>query len=152
MTPRDYHWVEMEFDGESCVTARFICVAPRGADCRMWCNEGCDYDDEEHEEHELWDQGSCRIVDHLNDTEYQDSYHSMEPVTPHSGPIIAEWDDPDTIYWRYDSIRELELFCRGFVGDEKWDEYTAEMRENVRALVRSGLERMTNPAKSKVLA
>lgn len=89
-----YHRIEIVDDD-----ARIICDAPEGSACRVWCDEGCEYDTETHRtEHELMDTGECIILGWLAEDPL-DAYVGHEAPT-RSGPIRPIWEG-DYYSWEY---------------------------------------------------
>lgn len=76
------------------------CNAVEGADCRMWCPDGCESWNLTDHEHTLVDYGSCLFVEWMDNASdgvlgAHRGSHAVE-----SGCIQIEWDD-DAWTWSY---------------------------------------------------
>lgn len=94
------HRIEVTIEPRWGIRARLLCDAPVGAQCRLWCDKGCDSAGEDHADyHELSDTGYCIKTEAWFDDEPFELYHGDEhPLR--SGPVELEWQG-DTYTWAY---------------------------------------------------
>lgn len=104
----NYHRIEVtlapSLGGE--VNFHGVCDAPVGTICRLWCNESdCeDGGNGNHDNHELFDQGSCGYIESLNgDPSYIPEMYTGPEVPLHSGHIDLS-ADMDGVTWEYSHL------------------------------------------------
>lgn len=92
------HKVEFTLNAGGTVDGKVTCLAKEGAECRVWCDEGCDYVYDGHENHKLFDQGTCGQIPWFEDYVF-DSYDGK--TTPlRDGYVNLIWYG-DGYTWNY---------------------------------------------------
>lgn len=102
------HRIEWTHD-EDRTTARVVCDAPEGADCRLTCDEGCEEWTIERDEsgpfhsvctleddlrHDMRDMGECNVALYLNEGECIEEMRSGDPspIVVGSVSVIPVWE------------------------------------------------------------
>jgi hypothetical protein len=104
------HRIEVT-DPESTFTrgVRIVCDAPVGAPCRMHCDVCEEYLEDDHDTHELHDQGYCIKIEGWFDDFPADCYDGdvLAFEALHAGPVILTWNG-DWMVWKYDEPTDHE--------------------------------------------
>lgn len=100
------HRIDIELAAGGDVRPTVSCSAPEGAPCRLHCGICEDYWNDDHNAHEMVDQGYCLGTEGWFDDPSQilEMYDGdAEPI--HSGPIRLTFDG-DGVTWSYDETTE----------------------------------------------
>lgn len=79
MNNGEHHFLDLTLDAASGLSAEARCTAPKGADCRLVCDVGCEtfvierdaagnpwHIEDEAPLHRMHDAGHCNVVEYLN--------------------------------------------------------------------------------------
>lgn len=85
-------------------TGTMVCDAPVGAPCRMHCEICEEYLEDDHDTHNLRDQGYCLKVEGWFDDSIEGCYDGPDRGWRReieSGPVLITWNG-DWMVWAYD--------------------------------------------------
>lgn len=96
------HRIDIEIAAGGDVRPTVSCSAPEGAPCRLHCGICEDYWTDDHNSHEMVDQGYCLATEGwFDDQMLVLEMYDGEPQPIHSGAISIAFDG-DGMTWSYD--------------------------------------------------
>jgi hypothetical protein len=106
------HFLEVVIERDYIHTS-VVCRAVEGAECRMWCNNGCEThptygEDDEPVKEDLFDQGTCLRTPYLEMVAIEEAYVGPDNEPLRSGEIDLVWQG-DWYGWQFSVSERLSV-------------------------------------------